>query len=711
MIAQHPGFRKLRPRRAPDGQSGLFCVVLGAALLLAAAPAGAERYHVMIDGQRTSGPSVPDDWTPPNCYPTIAAGLQQAGAADTLLLAKQDHIVSALLTVRALLANLDLDDERGACRILLTTGGGLLIDASSAGAVIRGVTFAADTIPTARPALRIAPPAGPGTAVLIEACAFEGLRGGYGSGQGGAAVHAAATGERLALTVRGTTLRDCIATGRGGAVYAGDGVDLVIEDCVLEENEAYSPTGAAMGGAVAVMAAALGSSLTMERSLAAGNRSWGPGGGIYVQDGHMTLRDAEVRDSRSAWNHVTNWSAGAGVFLRRVRADTVPVILVAERSRFIGNRGDLTAGVYAGDGGGMMVRGSDTDSPVHFSITDCLFADNFNDQGAGLYVGRGASGSIERCLFLNNTAHSNGGGAYKGGQLPGNLGETALFSYCVFAGNRAGWDQSGQPVQNFGWGGAFMVRLTPRAEFHNCTFADNLSGPRVHLGDAIYNWGEWQTFPDEGQRSRLVNCLFYGQTGNDVQVRSDPEGFSEVLNCAWEPGQFIAIGVTPEGTVELSGSPFVAPDDWRLTPGSACIDAALPLGYAVDIDSTLVPRGLAPDIGAYEYIFPVGVGETAEAGGAGAAPLLRLRPAHPNPANPRATVAFTLARAAAVELAVHDLAGRRVATLLRSELAAGQHTATWDGRDDRGAAAASGLYVLRLSAGGAAATQKLLLVR
>jgi flagellar hook assembly protein FlgD len=45
-----------------------------------------------------------------------------------------------------------------------------------------------------------------------------------------------------------------------------------------------------------------------------------------------------------------------------------------------------------------------------------------------------------------------------------------------------------------------------------------------------------------------------------------------------------------------------------------------------------------------------------------------------------------------VDLAVFDLQGRRVATLLAGELPQGSHTAAWAGRDEAGREVAAGVY-------------------
>jgi len=70
--------------------------------------------------------------------------------------------------------------------------------------------------------------------------------------------------------------------------------------------------------------------------------------------------------------------------------------------------------------------------------------------------------------------------------------------------------------------------------------------------------------------------------------------------------------------------------------------------------------------------------------------------AWPNPTASRTSFAFSLPAAAKVELTVYDVRGRRVRTLVDRWLDAGEHQATWDGRDRHGRAAAAGSYLLRL---------------
>ncbi|MEW6754879.1 MAG: FlgD immunoglobulin-like domain containing protein [Candidatus Latescibacterota bacterium] len=92
-----------------------------------------------------------------------------------------------------------------------------------------------------------------------------------------------------------------------------------------------------------------------------------------------------------------------------------------------------------------------------------------------------------------------------------------------------------------------------------------------------------------------------------------------------------------------------------------------------------------------------------------------LQPNYRNPFNGSTVIRFRLPASGPVELAVYNLAGQKVATLVRGERQAGTHAVTWEGRDDDGRPLASGVYLCGLRAGGEGnrweQTRKLVLVR
>ena len=68
----------------------------------------------------------------------------------------------------------------------------------------------------------------------------------------------------------------------------------------------------------------------------------------------------------------------------------------------------------------------------------------------------------------------------------------------------------------------------------------------------------------------------------------------------------------------------------------------------------------------------------------------------PNPFNPETLVPYGLPQAAEVDLTVYDMLGRQVAGLVDGVQSPGYYRVRWDGRDDAGRPAASGIYLYRL---------------
>ena len=96
---------------------------------------------------------------------------------------------------------------------------------------------------------------------------------------------------------------------------------------------------------------------------------------------------------------------------------------------------------------------------------------------------------------------------------------------------------------------------------------------------------------------------------------------------------------------------------------------------------------------------------------AGVPAALALDRAFPNPFNPATKISFAVPRTGEVELAVYDIGGRRVATLVRGSLPAGRHEVTWQGRNDQGGVVASGVYFARLVYDGEVQTTKMTLAK
>jgi hypothetical protein len=75
------------------------------------------------------------------------------------------------------------------------------------------------------------------------------------------------------------------------------------------------------------------------------------------------------------------------------------------------------------------------------------------------------------------------------------------------------------------------------------------------------------------------------------------------------------------------------------------------------------------------------------------------------------TVSFVLLRASEVSLGIYDLRGRLVDRRTSAILPEGEHVLTWSGEDRQGRRCASGVYLVRLTAGGSAAAGKCVVMR
>ncbi|MBN1998495.1 T9SS type A sorting domain-containing protein [candidate division KSB1 bacterium] len=88
-----------------------------------------------------------------------------------------------------------------------------------------------------------------------------------------------------------------------------------------------------------------------------------------------------------------------------------------------------------------------------------------------------------------------------------------------------------------------------------------------------------------------------------------------------------------------------------------------------------------------------------------------LYPTFPNPFNTGTNIEYELNIAGRVQVAVYDVSGRCVIVLFDDIRTAGRHHLTWNGCDGNRRDLASGVYFIRLTAGGQAHTKKVILVR
>ncbi len=168
-------------------------------------------------------------------------------------------------------------------------------------------------------------------------------------------------------------------------------------------------------------------------------------------------------------------------------------------------------------------------------------------------------------------------------------------------------------------------------------------------------------------------------------------------------------GVFYQGTGKIvcmdnSGSVIAESEASDVSPAEKWLcDASLDLNGVSEV-SVMIYDAQGLEIGPVET---VRVDQLTSVAQAGQTPeSFDLRPVSPNPFNPSTVIRYHLPKAAQVELTVYDIAGHRIATLVKEKQTAGEHSTVFNGIN-----LASGIYLVRLQAEAALQTQRMLLIK
>jgi len=223
----------------------------------------------------------------------------------------------------------------------------------------------------------------------------------------------------------------------------------------------------------------------------------------------------------------------------------------------------ITAGTTADAGGGVLFSAGSS-----IVLKNCRIEGNSAVRGGGIYNGRAVN-----CIFSNNTAKS-GGGAYN-----------SSVERCMFIGNSA---EAG--------GGTFTDRTDD--SIVNCLFADN-SGGGIFLDNSasmtnctLYNNAPYNLFTNKGYAT-ITNCISWNGDIGKSKKSANWCYYSDIQGGDYS---------SQDGNIS-SDPKFASPakNNYRLSPGSPCINTGVP-GKGVpknDLDCRF--RFGAIDMGAYKY--------------------------------------------------------------------------------------------------------------
>ncbi len=84
---------------------------------------------------------------------------------------------------------------------------------------------------------------------------------------------------------------------------------------------------------------------------------------------------------------------------------------------------------------------------------------------------------------------------------------------------------------------------------------------------------------------------------------------------------------------------------------------------------------------------------------------------YPNPFNPTTTIRYYLPKRENITLTIHNILGQKVRTLVENYQSAGMHSLIWDGANNNGQQASSGIYFYRLKTGNSVLIRKMIYLR
>jgi len=208
-------------------------------------------------------------------------------------------------------------------------------------------------------------------------------------------------------------------------------------------------------------------------------------------------------------------------------------------------------------------------------------------------------------------------------------------------------------------------------------------------------------------------------TGRDGTIRLWRLSDGALVRTMTYTGEkFTCMAITPDGQRIVVGGVLATVSVWRVSDG---VMVKTFTGHTApgDVFSlTISPDGKTIISGSSDGMIkfwdidaPVGVSAAPAPTG------FSLSQNTPNPFNPSTTIRFTLPEAVRVTLAVYDVNGRLVRTLVgfadsaAPTFPSGHHEVVWDGSDGMGRPVASGVYLCRLSVANGMLTRRMVLLR
>ena len=525
---------------------------------------------------------------------------------------------------------------------------------------------------------------------------------------------------------------------RGGGIYVEiqyDSDPFSITDCIFTNNQAEQH-----GGGIWFRAR----ELILTNCLFEDNQCGQDGGGLYCYG--IFIRSVEITGCRFLNN--TAQSEGGGVMIHRIQDGNGINI----------NDCEFKSNYSISNGGGLCLT-----EIYDVLITNCTFNGNTEDWGLGnasdgggaIYIGTGIS-TISYCTFNNNLAN-NAAAIYSGGPI--------LVESCTFSQNTAWTDCDGLIL----YSDAIIVNSIiigisrPPIHFglgtHSIKFCDILATKTTMLfqGAVPAGLGELTGVNTNGDSCDVFSNIYYDPEfidalngdynlqytspcidAGDPDSPSDPDGTitdigryffnQDVPIIALSESIFdfgsVLIGQQADTILKLYNNGLdtlviyqVLNDQVVFSTDYTPVDSLILPGNSIFITITFTPVNTSPVIDTLHIYnndkncivkligtgqFSTGIFDLPEI----TTQEFLLGPAYPNPFSSVTSFEIDIPRQSFIILAIYNMFGEVVSTLISKEMEAGRSKYVWDAGN-----LTNGTYILRLQAGEFNKMRKIVLLK
>lgn len=360
----------------------------------------------------------------------------------------------------------------------------------------------------------------------------------------------------------------------------------------------------------------------------------------------------------------------------------------------------------ANQGGGIFCSSSNP------TIKDARIINNNVDlmsnpgSGGGIFFCNNSSPILENVVVMSNSAFYGGGGISFGGGNPTLINVTISNNSSENLGGGISCSYSDLNLTNVilsgnsaGWGGGIYCGSNSNITFLNVTISDNSAnyGGGLHI-----DWVNSQL--------NFVNSILWNDSPQEIYFNQDSDLCSTTISFSNIQGGEDGIITNNVGTVSwLDGNIDIDPmfigsgnNPYSLADNSQCIDTGI-----IDTSNLNLPpwdiignhriwdgdgdETEIVDMGVYEYGAPPFTNADDQIFPYYSVLNYKLHN-FPNPFNPATDIKFTIYNESNVEVIVFNVKGQQVKSICNSSFKIGEHSVSWDGKNNDGKSVSSGLY-------------------